>query len=552
MKLETKLCSSLVKVMPDCAPDGVAFKKAQALRGEVFSFQLAYCPVDFHRTKIEVEVESQLEKNISWRKAELVPVNYPGCLFDEDYLFTTAGMYPDRLENPSDKPLYSVQGQWRSLWFKIVVPADCSAGTYDIAITLAAMADGKKCRVKKVFKLEVIPLTLPKQTLTFTNWFHADCIATYYNFEMFSEEHWSALEKFFSSAASHGINLLLTPLFTLPLDTAVGGERPTCQLVKVFCRNGEYSFDFSRLDRWISLAQKCGIHQFEMSHLFTQWGAEFTPKIIAEVDGREKRIAGWDVRADSAAYADFMAAFLPELAGYLKKKKLQDHVYFHCSDEPQEEHKKNYCYAAGLLKKYLGSFRIMDALSSVDFYRMGYVEYPVPIESHIETFIAENVPELWTYYCCGPAQIYPNRLIAMPSSRNRILGTLLYYFDVKGFLHWGFNFYYSQFSICPIDPYRCTDADSAFPAGDPFVVYPGPGGVPEDSLRHEVFFEALQDQRALQLLEKFMPRKKILALLNKSVSDGKMSMANYPRGEQAVLGLRKKINTLLKKYADGN
>ena len=194
----------------------------------------------------------------------------------------------------------------------------------------------------------------------------------------------------------------------------------------------------------------------------------------------------------------------------------------------------------------------MDALSSVDFYRMGYVEYPVPIESHIETFIAENVPELWTYYCCGPAQIYPNRLIAMPSSRNRILGTLLYYFDVKGFLHWGFNFYYSQFSICPIDPYRCTDADSAFPAGDPFVVYPGPGGVPEDSLRHEVFFEALQDQRALQLLEKFMPRKKILALLNKSVSDGKMSMANYPRGEQAVLGLRKKINTLLKKYADGN
>ena len=129
MKLETKLCSSLLKVVPDRVPEGAAFKKAQALRGEVFSFQLAYCPVDFQRVKIEVEVESQLEKYISWRKVELVPVNYPGCLFDEDYLFTTAGMYPDRLENPSDKPLYSVQGQWRSLWFTKIQHTDVLAET---------------------------------------------------------------------------------------------------------------------------------------------------------------------------------------------------------------------------------------------------------------------------------------------------------------------------------------------------------------------------------------------------------------------------------------
>ena len=37
-----------------------------------------------------------------------------------------------------------------------------------------------------------------------------------------------------------------------------------------------------------------------------------------------------------------------------------------------------------------------------------------------------------------------------------------------------------------------------------------------------VFYEALQDQRALQLLEKFMPRRKILAMLNKTVDCGKM------------------------------
>ena len=81
------------------------------------------------------------------------------------------------------------------------------------------------------------------------------------------------------------------------------------------------------------------------------------------------------------------------------------------------------------------------------------------------------------------------------------------------------------------------------------MVYPGEAGVPEVSLRLEVFYEALQDQRALQLLEKFMPRKRILKMLDKLVPEGKMSMKDYLRGEANVLKLRQKINALLEKYA---
>ena len=164
-------------------------------------------------------------------------------------------------------------------------------------------------------------------------------------------------------------------------------------------------------------------------------------------------------------------------------------------------------------------------------------------------FIKAGVPELWTYYCCGPADIYPNRFITMPSARNRVLGALLYYYNVKGFLHWGFNFYYAQYSTHLIDPYRSTDADGAFPGGDPFIVYPGKDGIPEDSLRHEVFFEALQDQRALQLLEKFVPRPKIMKMLDKFAEGGKMRMDKYPRGEEKILSMRKKINEMLKRIA---
>ena len=61
----------------------------------------------------------------------------------------------------------------------------------------------------------------------------------------------------------------LTLVFTPPLDTYVGGERPTVQLVDVIVENGKYSFNFDKLKRWVDLCSKSGIKYFEISHLFT-------------------------------------------------------------------------------------------------------------------------------------------------------------------------------------------------------------------------------------------------------------------------------------------
>ena len=86
--------------------------------------------------------------------------------------------------------------------------------------------------------------------------------------------------------------MLLTPVFTPPLYTAVGGERPTVQLVKVIKENNKYSFDFENFRRYINLCLNCGIEAFEISHFFTQWGAKHAPKIVATVNGKEKQIFG--------------------------------------------------------------------------------------------------------------------------------------------------------------------------------------------------------------------------------------------------------------------
>ena len=67
--------------------------------------------------------------------------------------------------------------------------------------------------------------------------------ADYYHAEVFGEEHWKALENQIALAAELGINMLLTPVFTPPLDTAEGTERTTVQLVDISEEDDGYRFD---------------------------------------------------------------------------------------------------------------------------------------------------------------------------------------------------------------------------------------------------------------------------------------------------------------------
>ncbi|MBQ3669629.1 MAG: hypothetical protein II920_10450, partial [Clostridia bacterium] len=152
----------------------------------------------------------------------------------------------------------------------------------------------------------LIGARLPAQTLIHTRWFHCDGLCNYYNVKMFSEEFWRICESFMRAAADMSVNCILTPVHTPPLDTKVGGERLTCQLVDIVKCGDEYSFGFQKLRRWIELAQSAGIRYFEIAHLFTQWGALHAPKIIAIVDGVEKRIFGWETDAAGEEYRHFL------------------------------------------------------------------------------------------------------------------------------------------------------------------------------------------------------------------------------------------------------
>jgi hypothetical protein len=547
ISLETQCLSSMEKVFADEELKASPLYRATALHMETFSFQVAYRSSRLVKL-IRSRVESELTSSIILRSVGLVPAEMPIYHdHDDNLLRDTPGLYPDPLLpiQPSEG-LTGFPGQWRSLWVTVQLSANVKSGIYPITIVLESNEGMELSRA--TFELEVLSAALPEQKLIHTEWFHTDCLATYYGIEVFSDRYWEIVENYVKTAAEHGINMLLTPLFTPPLDTEVGGERPTVQLVDVDKSAAVYKFGFHRLKRWIDMCERHNIRYFEMSHLFTQWGAKHAPKIMASENGTYRQIFGWDTDATGDEYKNFLAQFLVELVSFIQQNGLEKRVFFHVSDEPRLEHLPWYESAANWLKQFVGNFPTIDALSDYDFYEKGLVPNPIPANNHIHPFLKSSVPELWTYYCCSQYKTVSNRFICMPSARNRVLGLQLYKFEIAGFLHWGYNFWYAQYSRFPIDPYRNTDANHAFPSGDPFVVYPGPDGAPVESLRLEVFHEALQDLRALELLESLIGREKTIALMEEGAGEP-ITFDVYPKDSTWLLDCRERINEAIRKYS---
>lgn len=442
--------------------------------------------------------------------------------------------FPDLLE-PFGGTLRAEAGVTYALRVEFL-PDAASPGAYEARF--AVTGNGETAEIAAT--VLVGKTALAPQALVYTDWFHADCLATYYKTPVFSQTHWEIVERFMQNAAEHGVNCILTPLFTPPLDTAVGAERPTVQLVGVTKTGTGWEFDFTLLEKWMDMAERCGITHFEFSHLFTQWGALAAPKVIARTpEGDGRRVFGWETDSLSPEYHGFLRALGKALTAFTDARGVTARCMVHCSDEPGGEHIERYRACAALVHEAFAAYPHIDALSDYVYYEQGLVTLPVPSENSIGPF-AGNVPQLWTYYCCGQVNDeLPNRFFATPEVRNRILGTLLYKYDCAGFLHWGYNFYYSQLSKYEIDPFTETSAGAAFPSGDAFCVYPGEGGVPLPSLRQKTFYDGLQDLRALRAAEAKLGRDNVLEIIRDTLGD--IDFTHYPMDETAFFAFRKAL-----------
>lgn len=541
MKLKT--ISSLEKCFLDEDIDQKKeYKRATMLKNEIFHFCIAYVNEE-GRDFFNFKIESEIADYINAERIETVPVRHAAnsAHADEFFLRKTLGLYPDLLQPLEQNKRLIVTNQLKALMIEIDPAGNVPAGAY----TVKLIFENEKEKYSKSFEIEIIDAKLPEQDLIYTQWFYCDSLADYYETETFGDRHFKIIEDFAKTAVRYGVNMLLTPVFTPPLDTYVGGERRTMQLVKIKRDNNVYGFDFSLLDKWIKMCNRIGVKYFEIPHFFTQWGAKAAPKIMAYVNGEYKRIFGWDTPADGEEYKEFLNVFIPAFLKHMKQNGGADRrCFFHISDEPDEAQLEGFLKAKKIVEPLLEGYPIIDAISSYKLYNKAKLSSPISSTLYIDEFIKNGTENLWAYYCALEAvDNLSNRFISMPSSRNRILGIQLFKYGIKGFLHWGYNFYYNQFSYAFVNPFLCTDGEYFGPAGDEFSVYPGPKGQPWKSLRLEVFYDAIQDIRALSLCERLYGRDYVMSMIEEN---GKIDFKNYSHNDEYILEVRERVNRAIK------
>ena len=556
--LELKLLSSLHRVFTDECPD-TEVNCLSCFENEPLSFQAAFRlkegGEEARTLPVYMRVESELP--VTCYLVGYVPVLHTDVGIGGEH---KPGLFGDMLlpkktnprildipypwsccyfEEGEETTLNAACDSWQSLWICVNENGKTlKSGSRPVRLVFHSGLDKSEIG-SLTMTVRVLPDRLPKQTLKYTNWFHCDCLADYYNVPIFSDEFFRIMRSYVAAAVRNGMNMILTPAFTPPLDTPVGRERMTAQLVGVTKNNGRYSFDFSLLKKFLDICREEGMTYFEHAHLFSQWGAKSAPKIIATVNGRKRQIFGWETDAGGNAYTVFLHAYIPALLDFLKQEKLDRKMLFHISDEPSEKNADSYRRALDAVGDLLDGYMTGDALSEYLFYEKGLVKTPIAVTRTVGDFVGK-CPHLWCYYTGGQIKNgLSNRILVTPPERNRMIGIQMYQARIEGFLHWGYNYYYDKLSQGLYDP-KFEPCGYNNNPGTAYSVYPGRKGDAIQSVHQKNFHEAILDMRALQLLEKRRGREACEKLIEKHF--GKVDFFTAPTSPEQLLAFREDVN----------
>ena len=513
MDLNCILTSSSIRQFPTDPLPEKALTSLDAARGERLSFQLAYRTEKsdtYDVFRVRASVEGPKGWSLRVRREGLVPVPNMNIPFehdpvDNDCWGKVPGMVPDPLFDGDEEVLRPCQKQ--AFWFSLRTPEKAAPGNYVLTVRLQ-MYDRKG--EKPVGRPLVRKLTVrvhnvvlkPHRGFCVTHWIYCDCIAAWYRTNGFDERFWKLLEAYLRNMAEHGQDAVYVPVFTPSLDK----DKIPSQLLKVKrLGKGRYSFDWSDVKRYVALARKCGIRQLEWCHLASQGGAKHAIRIYEGQGEGEKLLWPDGTPSTAPVYAEFLRAYLPELKKFLDENGLFKASFFHISDEPHgEEALANYRAVRAMILEAAPWFTATDALSELAFAREKLVEMPDVILMKALDFIREGIT-CSCYYCGGPRAKYLNHLIDTALPKVAMHGFVFYRWPFTGFLHWGYN-YWNVFGTRTLsDPFSSLngrDGGGLVPDaghGDMFVVYPGEDG-PIDSIRWEVFAEAMQDYDLMQTL----------------------------------------------------
>ena len=393
---------------------------------------------------------------------------------------STTRLRPDVIDR--DEPLSIEANSVRPAWVTVEVPRDAAPGRYTAPLLVSDAATGRALAAI-VLRVEVLGHTLPASAdyaFRLDYWQQPFSVARYYGLEPWSQEHFDALRPFMEMLRRAGQRCVTATLFYEPW-----GEQsndPHGAMVKtVRLSDGSWQYDYTVFDRWVEFAAGCGITGEINCYSMIPWN-----KTFRYYDEALRRDTDLVCEVGSPEYEALWTPFLKAFAKHLRTKGWFDRTAIAMDERGLEDMLRAYDLLQRTvpgMKMVLAGNRHEELVDKLSDYSIASGQRFTPEE------ISRRRARGWhstAYYCCSePA---PNALTHSLPAENAYWPLFCFANGFDGLLHWSFIDWTD-------DPLR-DSRFKLFPAGDTYLVYPGP----RSSVRYERLLEGIQAAEKARIL----------------------------------------------------
>jgi len=485
---ELMAVSDLVRIFEDGynLPPGKDTLKLFGIRGEVISGQgIIRTRKNLTNVTLKTGELNDFSKGIPLPSG-IVQLNFVGSVPimkntpnqpDRVLIRKTPARFPDFLmpEMEIDVPGKTI----KAFWISISIPEECLAGDYESLIRVKCDQGERSLPLQ----LKVYPFNLPKERhLKVTEWYTTDHFKKFHDIdEKYSEKWFNMLRRYADNMVQHRQNVFQVPMSSIGISQS---------------GDGTFLFDFTRFDQIAQVFWDTG----KMDFLETGELARFGDKGWSDTEIHLRSFELTDLKSGQKITLPgdgVIPHLLPAFENHLKEKGWLSKALFHIKDEPSLHNAIAWAEMSRYMHRYAPDLRRIDAIETSYILDEDILEIAVPkldaFRSWHPSFEewADRGNELW-FYTVGIYQgsLLPNKTIDVPLIDARLLHWLNYRFDATGYLHWGWNQWYTSDPFIEIGEH----------VGDGWHVYPSKDGV-INSLRWEQMRNGIQDYEYFVMLE---------------------------------------------------
>lgn len=367
------------------------------------------------------------------------------------------------------------------IWISINVQNTVPSGLYTGFIVVNSLKNDTLS-----VSVDVVSQTLPpvkEWSFHLDLWQHPAAIARVHNVPLWSDNHFSLMRPYYKLLASAGQKSITASLINEPWGHQTYDDFPS--LIKwVKRKDNSWSYDYSLFDKYVSFVMSCGITKRINCYTMVPWNLTF--QYFDEALGKD---TAFQYTVGSEGYNRFWKTMLTDFTRHLKQKGWFDISAIAMDERPMEAMKA----VISLLKKIDPQWKIAlageefqpEIEGDIDDYSVAFSKSGID-ENIISKRKAQGKP-ITFYTCC--ADEYPNNFTFSPPAEGVFIGWYAAAKGYSGFLKWAYNSWPSN----PLIDSRFT----RFPAGDTYLVYPGP----RSCVRFEKMIEGIQDFEKIGVLK---------------------------------------------------